>query len=372
MTQMESAAQLRNAINVLNDYWDGPMYIPLDNDLGSMKFVEATKKAQTDKIEKTDKEMMYLRRWILVNKGLRLPHDDEGKKKLAQWGEWFDKEMWPRLYENARTAKGAYDFYLETGARSDGVIMFDYDAWNGDLGMACLLAHGITHDIDGTLTPLDKGDPMSTYIKENASLAFMRFRSKKAQERIRQLLEQHPERKIRVGILGAGADPTVWLDELDLTRVEFVLYDTNPKMKGALEQILGCSVESVGATYEIVNFMEKFNDPDLFGSFDALILNGLMSYSFVSKPEVIRGAWNLLRVGGIIFFDDILPHPDMLFARFVRCWTITLVPEESLEKAIEKNTKFLAEAGFTKYGHECQEIRGIPNDLVNYAVKAEV
>lgn len=361
--------QLRNAINVLNVYWNGPTYIPLDDYLGSVKFVNATKRALESGEKKTDEELEYLYRWIIVNKGLRHRRSGKDIKEFIRWKEWFDEKMWPLLREKACEAAGLYDFYMETGARSDAVIMFDYDAWTGDLATACLLGHGITHDIDGNLIPIDEDDPMSTYIKENASLAFMRYRSKKAQKRIRQLLKLHPDRKIRVGLFGGGADPTVWLNDLDLSRIELVIYDVNPKMKGVLEQILGQSLESLGVIYETVNFMEKLKDPKLFDTFDIIIFNGVMSYAFASKPEIIKGTWNLLKVGGMIFFDDILPHPDMLFAKFVRRWTVQLIPEESLNKAIEKNTELLAKFGFTDYQHECQEVRGMPNDLVNYAVK---
>lgn len=157
-----------------------------------------------------------------------------------------------------------------------------------------------------------------------------------------------------------------------MSKVELVIYDTNEKMKDVLEQILGQSLESLGIVYETKNFMELFEDMALQGAFDIIIYNGVMSYypDPEVKEKIIKGTWNLLADGGTIFFEDIILAPDMLFAALVRCWEGTgLTPEKSLEIVVEKNKKFLAEAGFVEYQYEYLEVQEAPIDLVNWAIK---
>lgn len=363
-TQTVKKIKLSKVIDRLNEYWNSPMYKDLNNEIGSMNYAKQSKSGE----EITDEMLDHLYRWVLVGKGLRM-HGVSDYGEYQCWKEWFDEKMWPLLRERARKLPGLYHFYLEVAVYSDAVIMFDYDAWTDNLATACLLAHGITHDIDGNLMPVEENDPMSTYIRENASLQFMRYRSEKAQEEILRLKKCHPDRKIRVGVFGGGAEPALWLNDLDLSELDVIIYDTNPVMKGMLEQILEQPLESLGVDYRIVNFMEAFEDTSLFDTFDIIIYNGVMSYYPELKLEIMEGTRKLLNVGGVMFFDDILRHPDMIFAVAVRGWTVKLVPEESLEVAIKKDTEFLAKAGLSYDHYLCQEVRGIPNVLVNYAVK---
>jgi len=349
---------------LLENYWGSERYIPLDNELGSMRYVKLSKSGE----EITDEMLQHLHDRLIVCKGLRISVNS-APGYFQRWKRWFEEKMWPLLKEKARKFAGLYHFYLEMGIYSDAVIMFDYDSWTGNLALACLLAYGITHDIDGVLRPVSMDDPMLVYIKENSSLEFMRYRSQHAQETIQALKQKNPGRKIRVGVFGGGAEPALWVDEMSLDGVEVIIYDTNVAMKGVLEQIMEQPLEELGVDYRTEDFMKAFTDESMFGMFDLIIYNGVMSYYPEKKLEIVKGTNRLLKVGGIMFFDDILMHPDMVFGLLVRAWTASLKPEQSLEIAIEKNIKVLAEAGLVYEKRECQDVRGIHNVLVSWAVK---
>lgn len=347
----------------INEYWNSDRYVPLDNNIGSTGYVQQSMSGEVV----TDEMLQHLHDRVVVCKGLRCHAMEHGI--FRRWVEWFDEEMWPLLKKKACEFPGLYHFYLEHGMYSDAVIMFDYDAWTDNLATACLLAHGITHDIDGNMIPIDMNDPMLIYIKENSSLQFMRYRSLKAQEEILRLKRANSGKKIRVGIFGGGAEPALWANGMNLEDIEVVIYDTNSKMKGVLEQIMGCSLEELGIDYRIQNLTAAFADESLFETFDIIVYNGVMSYYPELKQKIAEGTWRLLKVGGVMFFDDILMHPDMVFGLKVRAWTVKLVPEKTLEDAIAKNEDILPKAGLTYDHYECQKVRDIPNVLVNWAIK---
>lgn len=364
--------KLPEVIQRLREYWNSDRYIPLNPVFGTNKYVQMTQEAMATNKTKTDEELDELYRLVVVRKGLRTPHTAEGDAYFARWKSWFDEKMWPLLRKNASWSFGLYEFYKDTGADSDGTIYFDYAAWSGDLATACLLAHGLVRDIDGDIVPIDESDPISSYVEGSGCFKFIQYRSEKAQEAIKRVQAANPGRKIKVGVFGGGADPTVWLNNFDLSAVELVIYDTNEKMKGVLEQILGRSLESLGITFEVVDFFTKFEDQELFDTFDIIVYNGVMSYypDPEMKKKIIKGTWKLLAVGGTICFEDIILGPDMLFAALVRCWAGTgLTPEKSLDIAVAKNKEILAEAGFEGYQHEYLEVQGSPIDLVTCAVK---
>lgn len=350
----------------LNEYWESDAYIPLDDILGSRRYVELSQSGE----EITDEMLQYLHDRILVYKGLRINvyHD----VNLEDWRAWFEQKFWPLLKKKARELPGLYHFYIEMAVYSDAVIMFDYDAWTGNLAMACLLAHGITHDIYGNPVPVREDDPMLVYIKENASLAFMRYRSEKTQEEIIRLKKCITERKLRVGVFGGGAEPALFLNGMDLDGIEVIIYDVNASMRGVLGQIMEQPLEELGIDYRVENMMNAYAEESLFGTFDLIVYNGVMSYYPEKKKDIALGTQRLLREGGVMLFDDILMHPDMAFARFVRGWTVQLVPEKSLEIAVEKNEQILPEAGLVYEKHEVQDVRGVHNVVVNWAIKKEV
>lgn len=368
--------KLSEVINWLRKYWKSERYIPLNPVSGINKYVQMTKEAMAAKRTKTDDELNDLYRLMIVRKGLRVPHTPEGDTYFERWKAWFDENMWPLLRENARWSFGLYEFYKDIGADSDGTIMFDYAAWTGDVATACLLAHGLYRNIDGDIVSIDVDDPISSYIEGSGCFKFIQYRSGKAQEAILRVKTANPNRKIKVGVFGGGADPTVWLNAFDLSAVELVIYDTNEKMKRVLEQILGQSLESLGIIFETVDFFEKFEDPELLGTFDIIIYNGVMSYypDPEVKAKIIKGTWNLLIDGGTIFFEDIILCIDMLFAALVRCWKredTGLTPEADLDSTIEKNKQILADAGFVDYQHDYLEVQNAPIDLVNWAIKKQ-
>lgn len=370
---MIKKVKLPEVIERLRKYWNSDRYIPLDPITGIGKYVERTIAAQKAGKTKTDAELDHLYRWIIVKKGLRTPRTAEGNAYFSRWKKWFDENMWPLLREYARTSFGLYDFYMDLGADSDGTIMFDYDAWTGNVASACLLACGLTHDIDGNVIPIADDDPISSYIEASGCFKFMQYRPEKAQEAVIRMKLANPGRKIRVGLFGGGADPTSWLNNFDLSEIELVIYDTNPKMKAVLEQILGQSLESLGIVYETRDFFEAFRDETLYGTFDIIIYNGVMSYypDESKKLEILVGTWNLLRVGGQICFEDIISGVDMAFAWYVRCWKGTgIVPEKDLDTAVEKNQRLLMKAKFAGYQYDYLEVNGAPIDLMNYATKA--
>lgn len=365
MRSGESKKKL-DAMDRLNEFWGSSAYIQLDDVLGSRRYVELS---QSD-IEITDKMLQHLHDRILVCKGLRINvYHDVG---FDDWKAWFEQKFWPLLKEKARKLAGLYYFYMEMAIYSDAVIMFDYDAWTGNLAMACLLAYGITHDIYGNPILVRMDDPMLVYIKENASLAFMRYRSEKAQEEIIRLKNCTPDRKLRVGVFGGGAEPALFLNDMDLDGIEVIIYDVNAAMKGVLEQIMEQPLEELGIDYRVENMMNAYADESLFGTFDLIIYNGVMSYYPEKKKDIALGTQRLLREEGVMFFDDILMHPDMAFARFVRGWTVQLVPEKSLESAVAKNEQILPEAGLAYEKYEWQDVRDIHNVVVNWAVKRSV
>lgn len=369
---MQPVRSLRSIIDELNVYWNSEKYLPLNNKIGSTGYV---KQSQSGEVI-TDEMLEHLHDQVIVRKGLRdnifsygYEAADAGEDYFSRWVAWFNEKMWPLLREKARALPGLYHFYLEHGMYSDAVIMFDYDAWTDNLATACLLAHGITHDIDGNLVPVRMDDPMLIYIKENSSLCFMRYRSTMANEEIVELKERVADRKIRIGVFGGGAEPALWLNNLDLDGMEVIIYDTNPKMKGVLEQIMGQPLEELGIDYRTESFLNAFSDESLFGTFDLIVYNGVMSYYPEKKKSIIIGSQRLLGADGKLFFDDILKHPDMVFGLLVRGWTTALKPEESLEVALEKNKEAIAEAGLVYERHECQDVREIHNVLVSWAVK---
>lgn len=347
----------------LNAYWSSKKYIALDNTIGCDKYVEQSRSGEVI----TDEMLQHLHDRTIVCKGLRCHSDDCGY--FDRWLKWFEEKMWPLLKKKAKELAGLYHFYMEMGIYSDAVLMFDYDAWTGNLALACLLAYGITHDIDGNLMNVRMDDPMLVYIKENSSLSFMRYRSEATQTTILKLKENNPGRKIRVGVFGGGCEPALWLNGMDLEGMEVIIYDLNAAMKGVLEQIMEQPLEELGIEYRIANFMEAFADESMAGAFDLIIYDGVMSYYPEKKMEIAKGTKHLLRAGGMMFFDDILMHPDMVFGLFVRGWTTKLVPEKSLEIAIEKNEQVFSEVGLIYEEHKCQDVRGIHNVLVNWAVK---
>ena len=346
----------------LNAYWASKKYFPLNNAIGSTGYVRQSDSGE----EITDEMLQHLHDRVIVCKGLRSNVCDDDFDK---WAAWFEEKMWPLLKEKAHQLPGLYHFYMEMAIYSDAVLMFDYDAWTNNLATACLLAHGITHDIDGNLMPVRMDDPMLVYIYENSSLQFMRYRSKMAQEEILRLKRSNPDKINRVGVFGGGAEPALWLDGMDLSGIEFIVYDTNPLMKGVLVQILEQPLEELGIDYRIESFINAFADTSMHDTFDLIIYNGVMSYYPEKKFDIAAGTQRLLKNGGMMLFDDILMHPDMVFGLKVRGWTVKLVPEKSLSIAIEKNRDILPGVGLVYDHYKCQEVRGIPNVLVNYAIK---
>lgn len=364
MIQATQKGGLRlDVLGPMEEFWDGPKYRALNNNLGSKWFVDKSKSGE----EFSDEEMDFIHDQILVYKGLRsnVAEVDD----YDEWSQWFETVLWPNMREKiADNHAGLGWFYLWMAKNSNAVPMFDDDAWGGNLATACLLAFGITHDIHGKLKPIDMDDPMLIYIKENSSLAFMRYRSSVARKEIIRLRDSNSDRKIRVGIFGGGAEPALWSGGL-IDGVEFIVYDINPKMKGALEQIVEQPLEKLGIDYRTDNFINAFADTSLHDTFDLIVYNGVMSYYPEKKVMIAAGTRQLLKKGGIMLFDDILMHPDMEFGLLVRCWTVKLVPELSLEAAVEKNKEALPAAGL-KYDHyEYQDVRGIHNCVVNWAIK---
>lgn len=202
MVQAARRVELTEVFDRLCEYWNSDRYIPMDPVIGTNAYVERTLAARKAGQKKTEAELDYLYRWIIVKKGLRTPRTAEGNEYFARWRKWLDEKMWPLLREHARNSFGLYDFYMDVGADSDGTIYFDYAAWSGDLATACLLAYGLVRDIDGKIIPIADDDPISTYVEGSGCFRFMRYRSQKAQDVILRVMAANPGKKIKVGVFG--------------------------------------------------------------------------------------------------------------------------------------------------------------------------
>lgn len=364
---VEAATQKKLALDMMaemEEFWNSPKYRALNNRFGSLWYTEQSKSG-----EKFSKEMMdHVHDQIITYKGLRSNVAEEDD--FDEWLPWFEEEFWPQMKEKVAEHPGLGWFYLQMAKFSDTVPAFDKDAWSGDLAVACLLGHGVTHDIHGKMKPIRMDDPMLIYIKENSSLCFMRFRSHIAREVIERMKVDNSDRKIRVGVFGGGAEPALWIGG-PVEGVEFIVYDTNLKAKDALEQIMEQPLEELGIDYRVDSFTNAFSDPSLHGTFDLVIYNGVMSYYPEKKVAIAAGTKQLLRKGGIMLYDDILRHPDMEFGLEVRCWTVELKPEKNLEIAVEHNKEVLAKVGLKLDHYVCQQIRGIDNVVVTWAVNED-
>lgn len=147
--------------------------------------------------------------------------------------------------------------------------------------------------------------------------------------------------RVKAMFLGGGTLPQLRNYELTPESAskmfDITVYDKDPKMPGYLQAVYAKPIVDYGIDYRYEDFAAAFQDESLWGTYDLVLANGVMSY--YNTPEqtaqILSGVEKLLRPGGWFVFDRQVFELSMKRCVFVLAWRDTgMKPDMSAQQAI--------------------------------------
>ncbi len=204
----------------------------------------------------------------------------------------IESETIVKIQEKVRANLGLFQFFLDYGMFSDFFI-----PWLLQIPHATSLevAFGYGKDISGEWRKIPKDDPFYWWVVREGMFIYLRERAVNAAKLI--------DDKKGVLFLGAG-----YLPELRYVGYEpkfaqrIVAVDSDASIPGSeLFKSLGNIDEKIHLDYHTGSLLDTLRDSDEL--FDAVIMNGVMSYCYDKMLDIIWLAISRLRPSGTFMFD---------------------------------------------------------------------
>lgn len=202
-------------------------------------------------------------------------------------------DMLAFVREKAKCNKGLYQFFLDYGMYSDFFI-----PWLSQIptAMSLEVAFGYGHDISGKWRKIPEEDAFYWWVIREGMFIYLRERAVKAAELIQD--------KREVLILGAGYLPELRYVGYEpktecLQKIVAVDSDANIPNSELFENLR--DMEDIYLQYLTGNLLTTLKDSDKL--YDAIVMNGVMSYCYDHMLDIIWLAIGKLRPSGVFMFD---------------------------------------------------------------------
>lgn len=255
---------------------------------------------------------------LLNNAGLISYFNDYGSKSLGFY-------RFIQLVPRAVAIESAFGF----GYRNDGV----YGTFRGDYPMSC----------SGVAEPI---------------FVELRWRDYRSQAVIREELELYrsgkKKQKPRVISLGAGllAEFRKFGFTLDDIRdLDIIACDMDKALLPDLDTVcmhdFGVKFSQTGIKMFFCDADEICDNPELWGTADVVLMDGVLSYypKFKDMRQKVAKAMRLLKPRGKLACDLQVMHLTLIRCVIVFCWISSMVPELSAGRALKKMRKICRDLG---------------------------
>lgn len=189
-------------------------------------------------------------------------------------------------------------------------------------------AFGVSYNLRGGLEQTPRDDDHFWWSKNLTIMQYLRWRARVAawvvEEQHQEMMEsgqlsEHPQ---RICSLGAGGLPefTMVNYQLDTGLQDVWAFDSDPQ--DDLLNYLRKQEKLSGIAYHREDLMSVLRSEQLHGKFNAVTMNGLMSYiPDQTRREVVMGAYALLAPGGVFGFDLQMEYHEMAWANSLFGWS---------------------------------------------------
>lgn len=227
-------------------------------------------------------------------------------KTTAKLDDAHFEEVWGQLEPKLEKSPALCQFILDfDAARSEFFL-----PWLIHIPKAVLLesAFGFGYDLAGNWRKIPQDDlfywwvirePLFVYLRERAVVTANALKGCK-----------------NCLFLGAGYVPELRHVGFEPTKEQnFLAYDKDSSIPRTdlMEEVLQLN-------YRQGNMMDVLSDEQNKGQFDAVVINGVMSYCYQSMPLIIKKAFGLLKPGGKIVFDVQMRHWNLVRTGLVMGW----------------------------------------------------
>lgn len=224
--------------------------------------------------------------------------------------------------QRVRKNLGLFHFFYDYGAKSEFFI-----PWLESVpsALALVVAFGQGYDMHGRFRDIPKTDPFYQWVIGEGMFVYLRTRAVKTAKLIKG--------KQSVLFLGAG-----YLNELRYVGYKppknqhIVAYDLDSRIpSSALIKGLNGTID-----YRTARLTEAFSTGE---KYDAIIINGVMSYCYDNMAQIIHAAIGMLNVDGTLMFDLQLAQLEIIRDAVVFDWKtdppMRLVEETEIEPTIK-------------------------------------
>ncbi|MBQ6510889.1 hypothetical protein IJI94_02875 [Candidatus Saccharibacteria bacterium] len=256
---------------------ESDVFPPSDKEIHGTKYTSLTLLHKQGKVEGPSEQEMNALAGLIVDL-----HPDIKPETLT------------KIKKKIKSNKGLYQFFLDYGVYSDFFIPWLLQI---PTAMSLEVAFGYGYDISGKWRKIPKDDAFYWWVIREGMFIYLRERAVNTARLIQD--------KDNVLILGAGYLPELRYVDYEPTTKNLqtiVAVDSNadiPKSK-LFEKV--SSIEDIYLDYRTGNLMEilqKSRD----GLFDAIVMNGVMSYCYDHMLDIIWMAIDKLKPSGVFMFD---------------------------------------------------------------------
>ncbi len=231
-----------------------------------------------------------------------------------------------KIREKVKANLGLYQFFLDYGMYSDFFIPWLFQI---PTAMSLEVAFGYGYDIAGNWRKIPKDDKFYWWVIREGMFIYLRERAVNAAELIQD--------KKNVLILGAGFMPELrYVGYKPEVKQRIVAVDSDASIPNSklFQKVL--ELEDVSVEYHTGNLISELADSAEL--FDAIVMNGVMSYCYDKMLDIIWLALAKLAPGGTFLFDLQLKEWNIVRDALVFDWKTDppMYLVEDIDKVIER------------------------------------